>query len=67
MTDLTDPRDMPGYYLNCFQYGADQIDEIELRNLKLQFDFNHRNILQGAATMGERQMMPITDTFRLPQ
>lgn len=52
-------RDMPGYFLNDFNYAADLIASIDLPNLKLQFDIYHRQIIHGDVLMGLRQMMPI--------
>jgi 2-dehydrotetronate isomerase len=52
-------RDMPGYFLNSFDYAASLISGLGLPNLKLQFDIYHRQILHGDVTIGLRQMMPI--------
>ncbi len=52
-------RDMPGYFLNDFDYAAELIGALGLPNLKLQFDIYHRQILHGDVVMGLRQMMPI--------
>ncbi|MBI1171818.1 TIM barrel protein [bacterium] len=52
-------RDMPGYFLNDFNYAADLIADLGLPNLKLQFDIYHRQILHGDVLTGLRQMMPI--------
>lgn len=52
-------RDMPGYFLNDFNYAAALIRDLALPNLGLQFDIYHRQILHGDVIMGLRQMMPI--------
>lgn len=52
-------RDMPGYFLNDFNYAAALIRDLALPNLALQFDIYHRQILHGDVTMGLREMMPI--------
>jgi 2-dehydrotetronate isomerase len=52
-------RDMPGYFLNDFNFAAELIAALGLPNLKLQFDIYHRQILHGDVVMGLRQMMPI--------
>lgn len=52
-------RDMPGYFLNDFEYAADLIGDLGLPNLKLQFDIYHRQILHGDVLTGLREMMPI--------
>lgn len=52
-------RDMPGYFLNNFQLACDFITEIDLSNVKLQFDIYHRQILHGDVVSALRQMMPL--------
>lgn len=53
------PRDMPGYFLNDFNYAADLIADLSLPNLKLQFDIYHRQIIHGDVLTGLRKLMPI--------
>ncbi len=52
-------RDMPGYFLDDFDFAAELIADLGLPNLKLQFDVYHRQILAGDVTMALRRMMPI--------
>ena len=52
-------RNMPGYFLNDFDYTRDLIAELALPNLRLQFDVYHRQILHGDVTMAFRAMQPI--------
>ena len=52
-------RDMPGFYLNDFGYAEDLIAELDLPNLKLQFDVYHRQIIHGDVTVALRRMAPI--------
>jgi hydroxypyruvate isomerase len=52
-------RDMPGYFLNDFNFAAELITALGLPNLQLQFDIYHRQIIHGDVVMGLRQMMPI--------
>ena len=40
-------RDMPGYFLNDFNFAAALIADLALPNLKLQYDIYHRQILHG--------------------
>jgi len=50
LTLLIEPintRDMPGYYLNTVEQGADILDEVGATNLKLLFDCYHVQIAQG--------------------
>jgi len=53
------PRDMPGYFLNDFNYAADLISDLNAPNLKLQFDIYHRQILHGDVLTGLKNLMPI--------
>ena len=52
-------RNTPNYFLNDFGFARDVIHELELPNLKLQFDIYHCQILHGDVTMRLREMMPI--------
>ena len=53
------PRNVPGYFLNDFNFARDLIDELKIPNLKLQFDIYHCQIIHGDVTMRLREMMPI--------
>ena len=53
------PRDMPGYFLNDFNFAADLIADLALPNLRLQFDIYHRQILHGDVLTGLQSLMPI--------
>jgi len=52
-------RDVPGYFVNDFAFARDLILELEIPNLKLQFDIYHCQILHGDVTMRLREMLPI--------
>lgn len=52
-------RNMPGYFLNSFDFAERLIDELGLPNLKLQFDLYHRQIMHGDVTVALRRLMPI--------
>ena len=52
-------RNTPGYFLNDFEFARDQINDLKIPNLKLQFDIYHCQILHGDVTMRLREMMPI--------
>ena len=52
-------RDVPGYFLNDFDFALDLIHDMKLPNLKLQFDIYHRQIAHGDVTMALRAMMPL--------
>jgi hydroxypyruvate isomerase len=52
-------RDMPGYFLNDFNYAADLIADLGYANLKLQFDIYHRQIIHGDVLNGLKTLMPI--------
>ncbi|MBN8981749.1 MAG: hydroxypyruvate isomerase family protein [Rhizobiales bacterium] len=53
------PRDVPEYFLNDFDFATDLIEDMKLPNLKLQFDVYHRQIVHGDVTMALRAMMPL--------
>jgi hydroxypyruvate isomerase len=52
-------RDMPGYFLNNFDFAAALIKELALPNLKLQYDIYHRQILHGDVMKSLEQLMPM--------
>lgn len=52
-------RDMPGYFLNNFDFAAGLITELALPNLKLQYDIYHRQILHGDVMKSLEQLMPM--------
>ncbi|WP_024517290.1 2-oxo-tetronate isomerase [Bradyrhizobium sp. Tv2a-2] len=52
-------RNVPGYFLNDFAFARDLIEELQIPNLKLQFDIYHCQIIHGDVTMRLREMMPI--------
>lgn len=47
-------RDNPGYFLNFQSHGAKIVAEVGAPNVKLQFDFYHRQIMEGDIAMGVR-------------
>ena len=53
------PRNVPGYFLNNFNFAHDLIKELKIPNLKLQFDIYHCQIIHGDVTMHLREMMPV--------
>lgn len=59
MLEPINPRDVPGYFLNDFDFAANVIDDLKIPNLKLQFDIYHRQIVHGDVTVALRQMMPM--------
>ncbi len=52
------PRDVPNYFLDDFGFAQDLVRELDLPNLKLQFDIYHCQILHGDVTMRLRAMLP---------
>ena len=52
-------RDMPGYFLNDFNFAANLINEVGLPNLKLQYDIYHRQIIHGDVMKSLEHLMPI--------
>lgn len=59
MLEPINPRDVPGYFLNDFDFAAGVINDLNMPNLKLQFDIYHRQIVHGDVTMALRNMMPM--------
>ncbi|MGV2103127.1 2-oxo-tetronate isomerase [Rhizobium sp. 21-4511-3d] len=59
MIEPINSRDMPGYFLNDFNFAADIIGSFGHANVKLQYDIYHRQIIHGDVIMGLRQFMPI--------
>ncbi len=58
-------RDMPGYFLNDFNFAADLIAEIGLPNLRLQYDVYHRQILHGDVMKSIEALLPIIDHVQI--
>jgi hydroxypyruvate isomerase len=52
-------RDMPGYFMNDFNFAADLIADLNLPNLRLQFDIYHRQIIQGDVLTGLKTLFPL--------
>jgi 2-dehydrotetronate isomerase len=52
-------RDMPGYFLNDFNFAAQLIAEMAIPNLKLQYDIYHRQIIHGDVLTSLEKLMPI--------
>ena len=52
-------RNVPGYFLNDFNFARELIEELKIPNLKLQFDIYHCQIIHGDVTMRLREMMPL--------
>lgn len=52
-------RDMPGYFLDDFDFAADLIADLGRPNLRLQFDVYHRQILAGDVIRALRRFLPI--------
>lgn len=52
-------RDMPGYFLNDFNFAAELIGELKSPNLHLQFDIYHRQIIHGDMLAGLKTLFPL--------
>ncbi len=52
-------RNVPGYFLDDFGAAAALIRDLDLPNLKLQFDLYHCQIIHGDVTMRLRELMPM--------
>ncbi|MGB8279068.1 MAG: 2-oxo-tetronate isomerase [Methylovirgula sp.] len=51
-------RDIPGYFLHDYGLALQLIDELQMPNVKLQFDVYHRQILHGDVTFAFRALLP---------
>jgi hydroxypyruvate isomerase len=60
MIEPINGRDIPGYLLNDFGLAERLIRDLDLPNLRLQFDIYHRQILHGDVTRGLEALLPIT-------
>lgn len=58
-------RDVPGYLMNDFALAEELIAELDLPNLRLQFDIYHRQIIHGDVTRGLQKLMPITGHIQI--
>jgi 2-dehydrotetronate isomerase len=52
-------RNMPGYFLNDFALAEQMIANLGAKNVKLQFDIYHRQIMHGDVTMAFRRLQKI--------
>ncbi len=52
-------RDMPGFYLNTMQQGADVIEAIGRDRLGLQFDLYHCQVTEGDITSRMATLLPV--------
>lgn len=52
-------RDISGYFLHDYGHALRLIDELQLPNVKLQFDVYHRQILHGDVTVALRTLLPL--------
>ena len=58
-------RDMPGYFLNDFNWAAQTIAELDQPNLALQYDIYHRQIIHGDVIRSIDALLPIIGHIQL--
>jgi hydroxypyruvate isomerase len=58
MLEPINKRDVPGYFLNDFEFARDLIADMKIPNVGLQFDIYHCQILHGDVTTRLRDMLP---------
>jgi hydroxypyruvate isomerase len=58
-------HDIPGYLLNDFGLAEKLIRELQLPNLKLQFDIYHRQRIHGEVLAGLEALLPITGHIQI--
>jgi hydroxypyruvate isomerase len=59
MIEPINGRDIPGYLMNDFGLAERLIRDLNLPNLRLQFDIYHRQILHGDVTRALEALLPI--------
>jgi hydroxypyruvate isomerase len=59
MLEPINKRDVPGYFLNDFEFARDLIVDMNIPNVGLQFDIYHCQILHGDVTTRLREMLPL--------
>lgn len=52
-------RDIPGFFLNDFDFAESLIRDLALPNVRLQFDIYHRQILHGDVAVALARLMPL--------
>ncbi len=52
-------RDMPGYFLNDFDFAVELIATLGLSHLKLQYDIYHRQIMRGDILKSLDALLPV--------
>lgn len=65
MLEPINRRDMPGYFLNDFDFAGEIISEIDTANVRLQFDVYHRQILHGDVTVALEQFIELIDHVQI--
>ena len=65
MIEPINGRDIPGYLMNDFPLAERLINELNLPNLKLQFDIYHRQILHGDVTRALEALLPVTGHIQI--
>lgn len=57
LIEAINPRVMPGYFLNNIELANDLLNEIDLPNMSLMFDFFHAQIIHGDVTTMMRKLI----------
>jgi hydroxypyruvate isomerase len=65
MIEPINNHDVPGYLMNDFALAEGLVTELNLPNLKLQFDIYHRQVIHGEVTDGLEALMPITGHIQI--
>lgn len=68
LTILVEPInnvDMPGYFVNFQEEGAELISEINEPNVRLQFDCYHCQMMQGDVVATFRKLLPVIDHIQI--
>lgn len=68
LTILVEPInnvDMPGFFINFQEEGAELISEINEPNVRLQFDCYHCQMMQGDVVATFRKLLPVIDHIQI--
>lgn len=58
-------RDMPGYFLNRTRQGLDILADVGRENAALQFDFYHRQVMDGEVAQGYAEALPLISHIQI--
>lgn len=63
--EMLNDRDVPGFYLNCTKDALNLIEEVNHRNIKMQYDIYHMQIMEGDLTRTIRNHIDLIGHIQL--